>query len=225
MVLAASSVATAAVAAPGSTRVVQAVVQGSGPWTAWFGGAPKRTVVVRVRNTNPTTATAARVVLRVREGGHASRPLAQREVGTVAPGQLATYRLDVTLPRFPATRFHIEGEVQGSATPTHFAVGTAVVPWGLVAIVAVLVQLGLLRLRNRLRARLFSRRRLRAEALETVADAFRPLLLLNAFDPLQYWVTTWNPVTRRRWRRAVLIEQTAIAASRGDGPRQLPRGA
>ena len=65
----------------------------------------------------------------------------------------------------------------------------------------------------------------RTETLRAFTKSYRPLVLLGALDPLQYWVTTWNDVTRRRWRRAVLIEQTAIAARRGESPRQLPRGA
>jgi hypothetical protein len=96
--------------------------------------------------------------------------------------------------------------------------------WVLVVAAVVVVQFLLLRLRNRLRARLLVRDP-DADPLKLYVRAFRPLLLLDSVDPLQYWVTTWNEVTRRRWRRAVLLEQTALAARRGDGPRQLPRGA
>jgi len=109
--------------------------------------------------------------------------------------------------------------------PTAAAVGSGTGRWVLLAVAVVVMQLLLLRLRNKLRGRLLATRGPEVALLKLYVLAFRPLLWLDEVDPLQYWVTTWNGVTRRRWRRAVLIEQTALAARRGESPRQLPRGA
>jgi hypothetical protein len=213
---------------PAAVQVAQVDVRGSGPWTALFGASPRRVVVVRVRN-NTSAPVAPRLALLVHEGGHSARTIASRQFGAIAPGALRTYHFGVVLPPFPATRFHIEGTVDTVATTVRFTVGTAVVPWGLVGAVAVAFQLVLLRLRNRLRRRLLSARRAEAEEraalLATLRAALAPLLVLESFDPLQYWVTTWDPITRQRWRRAVLFEQTALAVRRGEGPEPLPRGA
>ena len=108
---------------------------------------------------------------------------------------------------------------------TAAAVGGGVGRWVLLGAVVVIVQLALLHFRNRLRVLLFSERGAVAELMRAYAAAFRPLLLLEDVDPLQYWVTTWNDATRRRWRRAVLVEQSLLAAGRGVPQRALPRGA
>ncbi len=133
----------------------EARLEGSGPWTALFGAPPRRTLVFTVVNTGQVRVNNPSITLRVGRGADPSGFVEAPELGTFAPGESRTFRVDVELPVFAIGTYAVEGDIPGFGIPVHFRTETSHIPWLLFLLpVLVLVQIGLLAARNRLRRRL-----------------------------------------------------------------------
>ena len=124
-------------------RVLGASLRGSGPWESDFGASPRRTLelVLADRGGAPTGPLSLR--LGVTGDGGRPRSLPVTGVGALAPGQTRTIRVPVRLPAMTFGTSTLRGTVGSAGQSVPFAVATGVVPWGLVA-VAALVALAVL---------------------------------------------------------------------------------
>lgn len=140
-------------------------LSGWGPWTAWFGAQPKRTLELRVHNPNTAAYQDPPLVVRQGRPGQPGEVVSTQDVGTFAPGATRTLRVPVTLSPLSFGTEEVHGTLGFSGYSTTFSDKTVVVPWGLIAAVLVLAQLILVGFRNRVR------RRLRREADRAAAAA------------------------------------------------------
>lgn len=133
----------------------EARLEGSGPWTALFGAPPHRTLVFTVVNTGQVRVNNPAITLRVGKGADPSGFVEAPDLGTFAPGESKTFRVDVELPVFAVGTYAVEGDIPGFGVPVHFRTETTHIPWLLLLLpVLALLQVGLLAARNRLRRRL-----------------------------------------------------------------------
>ncbi|MFC9971102.1 hypothetical protein ACFVH6_09400 [Spirillospora sp. NPDC127200] len=107
-----------------------------------FGGGPRRTLVLRVRNAGAEPITDAPLVAGWGAGDVPDTPLTVPRTGTLRPGQTATYRIPVELPRASFGRFVVGGRFAGSVP---FTASFSAYPWGLLganALAALLLLVG-----------------------------------------------------------------------------------
>lgn len=128
---------------------------GSGPWTAWFGASPERTLKLTVTNTGDVPVDEAMVNLWVGEGDDPSGFVPPIRVDRLEPGESATYQVEIDLGAFTFGERTVTGEIRGIGEPTTFSTTTTSYPWLLIIVpIVVVVQLILVASRNRLRRRL-----------------------------------------------------------------------
>jgi hypothetical protein len=134
--------------------VASASLEGSGPWTAWFGGAPKRTLVVELRNSG--TVAISDAVLSIALGP------ADSPTGFVPPidlppldvGEVRTLQVPVEFDPLSFGELVAAGAISGTSDPTTFAASTSSYPILLILVpTAIVLQLVLLRGRNAVRRR------------------------------------------------------------------------
>jgi hypothetical protein len=142
---------TAAVTRPLEVRGVG--LSGWGPWTAWFGASPERTMTLRVHNPNTAPYEQPPLVLRVGRPGSQGSVVSTRDVGTLAAGETKTITVPVTLSPLSFGTEQVHGTVGFTGYTGTFSDDTVVVPWGLIAVALVLIQVILLAIRNRVRRR------------------------------------------------------------------------
>lgn len=143
---------------PADLRVTEVALDGNGPWTAWFGAPPSRTLRYTITNVGVTPVDE--VVVRLRgpseDGGGA--PLDAPPVGSLDPGEAKSFELTVDLPAFATGEHRIEGAVEGGEEVRRFQATTSTFPWMLALIPALVVlEVVLLVARNLLRDRLEAR--------------------------------------------------------------------
>ena len=157
---------------PAVLIVVDARLQGSGPWTAYLGAAPQRELVFTVVNAGSSTSTATDIVLRS-SWGPAGGSLEAVVLEPLAPGERQVVRREVELPTAAIGTYSVSGSISGSTPAVSFRAETSHVPWALVvAPLLILVQLALVAARNRVRRRL------------TVADVVsEPVIVLPEAPP------------------------------------------
>jgi len=139
--------------APAPALVVEAArLEGSGPWTAWFGAPASRTLVLTVRNTG-TAPADARLTLAAGPGDNPHGWVPETQPGPLDPGERRTLRTPVRFDPLGFGRHVVVGEIAAPGTEMPFEVGTSIHPWGLYA--AALVALGAIAVAtfNRLRHR------------------------------------------------------------------------
>jgi hypothetical protein len=141
-------------AAPPRLEITVASLRGSGPWTAWFGAAPRRTLLLSIRNTGKVAVEAPLLLLSVRKIGFGTTVVHPPDLGTLAPGTSRTYRIPVALDALAFGRFTVDGQVGGFGQAVKFSAGTTAFPWGLLALAVGVAQLALLAARNRVRRHL-----------------------------------------------------------------------
>jgi hypothetical protein len=127
-----------------AVTVLWARVQSDNSWTAWFGAAAARKLVVRVRNTGESVIRpllAARWV-----GGGTSHVIDSPRARVLPVGRTLTLTAPFALSTFAWGHQQVIGQVQGTTFDTNFYAGTSAYPWGLIvlAVVAVLALLALL---------------------------------------------------------------------------------
>lgn len=128
---------------------------GSGPWTAWLGASPERTLTLTVVNTGEVRVEDAVVNMWVGEGDRPTGFVPPIQVEPLEPGETATYSVDIELGALTFGERTVQGEIRGVGTPTTFSTSTTSYPWILIIVPLVLVvQWMLIAIRNRLRRRL-----------------------------------------------------------------------
>jgi hypothetical protein len=135
-------------------KVVSVKLTGRGPWLSWFGAAPRRTLVVTIRNTGNVSVTDPDMVLAVGKGSSPTGIVNAPALGTIAPGTTRTYRIPVDLGSLAVGHYMVAGSVTGFDTAVSFRAKTSTYPWGLGIIVLLVLQLVLLELRNVVRRRI-----------------------------------------------------------------------
>jgi hypothetical protein len=148
---------------------------GSGPWTAWFGGSPERTLKLTVINTGDVPVDEAMVNLWVGGGDDPSGFIPPIRVDRLEPGESATYQVEIELGALTFGERTVAGEIRGIGEPTTFSTTTSSYPWLLIIIpIVVIVQLILVASRNRLRRRLHATEAAAAATAATAATAEPP---------------------------------------------------
>lgn len=126
--------------APAPALVVEAArLEGSGPWTAWFGAPASRTLVLTVRNTGAAPADP-RLTLAAGPGDNPHGWVSVTQPGRLDPGERNTLRTPVRFDPLGFGRHVVAGEIAAPGTEVPFQVGTSIHPWGLYA--AALLGLG-----------------------------------------------------------------------------------
>ncbi|NKZ09306.1 hypothetical protein HGB48_37060, partial [Actinomadura latina] len=129
--------------APVRADVVGLEVTGGGGRGELFGGRPRRTLVLRIRNSGAEPIENAPLVVGWGAGGAPDSPLDAPKTGTLRPGQTATYRIPVVLPPAAFGRFVVGGRYAGSVP---FETTFSAYPWGLLgvnALAALLLLVGI----------------------------------------------------------------------------------
>lgn len=129
--------------APVRADVVGLEITGSPDRGELFGGRPRRTLVLRIRNSGADPIENAPLVVGWGSGGTPDSPLDAPGTGTLRPGQTATYRIPVVLPPAAFGHFVVGGRYAGSVP---FTTGFNAYPWGLLgvnALAALLLLIGI----------------------------------------------------------------------------------
>jgi hypothetical protein len=161
-------------------KVVASRLTGWGPITAWFGAAPQRMLVLTLRN--PSAESLDIPPFTLTRGGKANADTIVRTVslGALGAGETQTYRIPVRFDVVSHGQLSVAGEVGVPGRSATFVAGTKAFPWGLVAVLIVVVQLVLLAVRDRARRHLNPR---------LLPESLRPrrASVFEAADPMDYW--------------------------------------
>jgi hypothetical protein len=120
--------------APVRADVVGLEVVGGGDRGELFGGRPRRTLVLRIRNAGAEPIENAPLVVGWGAEDTPDSPLDAPKTGTLEPGQTATYRIPVVLPPAAFGRFVVGGRYAGSVP---FETTFSAYPWGLLGVNAL----------------------------------------------------------------------------------------
>ncbi|MFZ0251531.1 MAG: hypothetical protein WAL61_16430 [Acidimicrobiales bacterium] len=160
----------APVAAPAGSRihklqVLDAYLTGNGPWTAWFGAPPQRTLVVTVRNPNNAAYVNPPLILAIGNAGDTTTHEATTQnLPTIGANATNTYRIPVSFPAVSIGEHQVVGIVGESGLSRAFKVQTWLFPWGLLLAALIVLELLLLAI-----TRYFRERRRRKEEAEGAA--------------------------------------------------------
>ncbi|MDA8267517.1 MAG: hypothetical protein M0013_03965 [Actinomycetota bacterium] len=135
-------------------RVIHAVVVGSGSWAEWFGATPHRALLVRLRNVSADLIPSTPFVLRAGQGPDPSQVVATPVLPPLFPGQTVSYRVPVTFPAMSIGHYEVVGSLGSVGQIVPFTARTTLMPWGLLALAALVVALTVARavMRRRRRA-------------------------------------------------------------------------
>jgi neocarzinostatin family protein len=129
--------------------VVNAKMQGSPPFGAWFGLPVTRTLALTLRNAGTLPASSINLFASL-----GSTPLVSRQLPELGVGQQQTYMVPVKLPALSVGSLSITGQVaRGNGQLESFKASSPLWPWGLFIIAFLIVQLILFRVRNVMRRR------------------------------------------------------------------------
>lgn len=144
-------------------------VDGGGSFTSWLGGTTERTLVMTVRNTGNVAITDPRVVLAVGKGSDPTGIIPSPSLGTIPGGTQTTYRIPFEVGPLAFGDYTVTASIPGFAPPVQASTSTTVYPWLLLIIPAVLVvQLVLILVRNRVRARVWAKKEATATLEEQI---------------------------------------------------------
>ena len=124
-------------------EVEGASLRGAESWTAAFGSSTTRRLVLVLANRGGLATGPMSLRLRLVTGTGASRLVVDRTLATVAPGGRATYHVPVTVAAMTIGTVAWRGTVGVDGQKVPFAVTARSVPWGLVAVLALVVLAGL----------------------------------------------------------------------------------
>jgi hypothetical protein len=137
--------------------VDDATLNGSGPWTSWFGLSPRRTLEFTLHNAAEFSIDPPALVL---TAGHSDEPtgyVPSVDPEPLEPGESRTITVPIEFDPVSFGGLVVRGEIQGLATPVVFRASTRSDPWGLIALAIVAVLLVLVLIRNAVRRRLRAR--------------------------------------------------------------------
>lgn len=129
---------------PVRADVVSVETTGGGGWGELFGGRPRRTLVLQIRNAGAEPIANAPLVVGWGAGNTPDSPVDAPATGTLASGKTATYRVPVELPPASFGHFVVGGRYAG-AVP--FETSFTAYPWGLLGVNSAAALLFLLGLR------------------------------------------------------------------------------
>ncbi|MFI0350255.1 hypothetical protein [Actinomadura sp. 9N407] len=158
-------------AVPVRADVVGMEIVGGGERGELFGGTPRRTLVLQVRNSGPEPIVDAPLVVGWGAEDTPDSPLDAPATGTLRPGQTVTYRIPVQLPPASFGRFVVGGRYAGSVP---FESSFSTYPWGLLGVNLLAVLLLLLGIRLALGRRARARRRRRLAAVPATIHQAAP---------------------------------------------------
>ena len=136
--------------APAARFAVHASVTGGWSWGSLFGLGTDRELNVTVTNQSRVTLEPV-VSARWGRGGSEDNVISAPPPKPLGPAQTTTIVAPFRLGPFSHGTYSVTGTVHGSNPPVNFATTTSTTPWGLLAILALLVVLLLLKLGNSLR--------------------------------------------------------------------------
>jgi hypothetical protein len=146
--------------------VLRAVLEG-GSLVEWFGAPAHRVLALTVRDDSSTAVDQPFVTVEV-----GNTPTTPSQLAPVGPGQVVTWRIPVAFSVLAWGTLRVQGRAgETGQAMVPFDASTLVVPWGLVIVAFVLLQLAIVGLRNRVRGRIWRRRLARRYALSTRWDA------------------------------------------------------
>ena len=152
-------------------QVKDAYLEGNGPWTAWFGASPQRTLVITVRNPNPAPYANPPLVLRIGQTDNTTTKEATvHNLATIGPDQTQTYKVPVSFPALAIGEHEVVGRVGDSGLSVSFTVQTWLFPWGLLIVALIVLEILLLLLTRYIR----ERRRKREEEEGKVHEELGP---------------------------------------------------
>jgi hypothetical protein len=144
--------------------VVQATLTGSTGWSQWFGLATTRTLKVTARNSGVAPSGHLTLYATLNQ-----TPIVAQSLPALAPGKEGTYFVTVQLRPLAVGEVTIEGHIESSNGPSAgFSVPETFIPFGLIVLALILVQLILLLIRNIVRRR--REKRLLAEEPQTLQE-------------------------------------------------------
>ena len=153
-------------------QLLDAYLEGNGPWYSLFGGPPKRTLVLTVRNPNPTPYIDPPLVLAVgAQSNITTHEATTRNLATIGAYQTKIYQVPVTFPAISIGEHQVVGVVGNSGLSRAFVVKTWLFPWGLLIVLLVVLELILLAITRYFRER---RRRREEEEARLAADQAGP---------------------------------------------------
>jgi len=120
--------------------VTDASIRGDGPWTAWFGAAPQRTLVLTLVNGSGARLLLGPLILTLAPAGAAPINVAAPQLSPIPPHSRRTYRVEVGFPSFATGSFRLKGFLAGSPA-TAFGLATSMYPLGLFIALAVFLAL------------------------------------------------------------------------------------
>jgi hypothetical protein len=134
-------------------QIVNAQLSGNGPWYSWFGGTPRRTLNLTVHNPNQGVYPHPSLALAAGRSGGGLSTVSTSSLPSMAPGETTTVHVNVVFPALTIGDAQVVGTVGDAALMKRIQVTTTIVPWGLIVIALVILQLILLAIRNALRRR------------------------------------------------------------------------
>jgi hypothetical protein len=134
-------------------RVVEAHLEGAS-WGSWFGSAARRTLVLEIANVSTRAVEHPSVLVSTGRGGDERSPQRVPRQAPLPPRQVRTIRVPVTFGAPAIGRYGVRVSVGEAGALRTVEVKTSTYPWGFLVFGLLLVQLGLLGLRNRARNRL-----------------------------------------------------------------------
>ncbi len=137
--------------------VDDATLNGSGPWTSWFGLAPRRTLQFTLHNSAEFSIDPPALVLTAGHGDEPTGYVPSVDPEPLEPGESRTITVPIEFDPVSFGRLVVRGEIQGLATPIVFRASTRSDPWGLIALAIVAIQLVLVLIRNGVRRRVRAR--------------------------------------------------------------------
>ena len=152
-------------------QVLNAYLTGNGPWTAWFGAPPKRTLVLTVRNPNNGPYVNPPLVLAIGNAGDTTTHEATTQnLSTIGADATKTYQIPVSFPAVSVGEHQVVGIVGNAGLSKSFKVQTWLFPWGLLVVILIVLELLLLAITRYFR----ERRRRKEEAEGAAGHARRP---------------------------------------------------
>jgi hypothetical protein len=124
--------------ASGPLVVDDARLEGSGPWPAWFGASPSRTLVLMVSNTGDLPADL-QMTVRAGQGDDPDGWVSVDDPGILQAGETRTLRVPVDFDPLGFGRHTVTGEIEGVGSTASFAAGTTIHPWGLYGVGAAIL--------------------------------------------------------------------------------------
>jgi hypothetical protein len=123
-------------------EVVREKIEGTGPWTSWFGASPQRKLILTVHNPNDNIYASPPLVLAIGQNSDTTTHEATNQrLATIGPYGTRRYVIPVGFPAFSIGTHQVSGVLGDAGYTTRFEVRSHFFPWGLPFVALVLVVL------------------------------------------------------------------------------------